>query len=92
MLEEKSLPKFHWTEVVRTAIYIQNRIGDKVSVHELYFGTKPNLRHLRVFSSIAYVHVPKEKRRKLDAKAEKFILVGYSDEQKAYKCYNPRIK
>ena len=36
--------------------------------------------------------VPQEKRRKLDAKAEKCILVGYSDEQKCYKCYNPRTK
>ena len=79
MLGEKSLPKFY-------------RIGDKVSAHELYFGTKPNLRHLRVFSSIAYVHVLKEKGRKLDAKAEKCIFVGYSDEQKGYKCYNPCTK
>ena len=53
------------------------RIGDKVSVHELYLGTKPNVQHLRVFGSIAYVHVPKEKQRQLDAKAEKCILVGY---------------
>ena len=83
MLEEKSLPKFYWAEAVRTTVFIQNRIGDKVSAHELYFGTKPNLRHLRV---------PKEKMRKLDAKAEKCILVGYSDEQKGYKCYNPRTK
>ena len=45
-----------------------------------------------MFGSIAYVHVPKEKRRKLDAKAEKCISVGYSDEQKGYKCYNPRTK
>ena len=29
---------------------------------------------------------------KLDAKAKKCILVGYSDEQKGYKCYNPRTK
>ena len=92
MLEEKSLPKFYWAEAVRTTVYIQNRIGDKVSVHELYFGTKTNLRHLRVFGSIAYVHVPKEKRRKLDAKAEKCILLGYSVEQKGYKCYNPHTK
>ena len=63
-----------------------------MSAHELYFGTKPNFRHLRVFGRIAYVHVPKEKRRKLDTKAEKCILVGYSDEQKGYKCYNPRTK
>ena len=38
------------------------------------------------------VDVPKEKWRKLDAKAEKCILVGYSDEQKGYKCYNLRTK
>ena len=71
---------------------IAKNLHDNVSAHELYFGTKPNLRHLRVFGSIAYVHVPREKRRKLDAKAEKCILVGYSDEQKGYKCYNPRTK
>ena len=40
MLEEKSLPKFYWAEAVRTAVYYQNRIGEKVSVHELYFGDK----------------------------------------------------
>ena len=55
MLEEKSLPKFYWAGAVRIAVYIQNRIGDKVSAYELYFGTKPNLPHLRVFGSIAYV-------------------------------------
>jgi transposase InsO family protein len=53
MLEEKSMPKSYWAEAVRTAVYIQNRIGDKVSPSEQYFGTKPNLRHLRVFGSIA---------------------------------------
>ena len=63
-----------------------------MSPHELYFGKKLNFAHLRVFSSIVYVHVPKEKRKKLDAKAEKCTLVGYSDEQKDYKCYNPRTK
>ena len=82
MLEEKSIPMFYWAEAVRTAVYIQNRIGEKMLTHEMYFGRKSNLRHLRVFGSIAYVHVPKEKRRKLDAKSEKCILVGYSDEQK----------
>jgi hypothetical protein len=92
MLEEKSLPRFYWAEAVRTAVYIQNRIGDRVSTHERYFGMKPDLRHLRVFGSVAYVHIPKEKRKKLDAKAEKCILVGYSDEQKGYKCYNPQTK
>ena len=47
---------------------------------------------LRVFGNIAYVHVPKEKQRKLDAKVEKCIVVGYSDEKKGYKCYDPKTK
>jgi hypothetical protein len=90
MLEEKSLPKFYSAKAVRTAVYIQNRIGDKVLAHERYFGMKPNLRHLRVFSSIAYVHIPKEKRKKLDAKAKKCILVCYSNEQRVISVITPR--
>ena len=52
-------------------VYIQNRIGEKVLADELYFGRTPNLRHLRLFGGIAYVHVPNEKRRKLDPMLEK---------------------
>ena len=91
MLEEKHMPKFYRPEAVRITVYLQNQTFAKggVSPHELYFGKKPNLGHLRVFDNIAYVHVPKEKRRKLDVKSEKCILVSYSDEQKGYKCYHP---
>jgi hypothetical protein len=35
-------------EAVTTSVYIQDRSRDKVSAHERYLGTKPNLRHLRV--------------------------------------------
>ena len=80
MLEEKNMPKFYWAEAIRTVVYIQNRIRDKVSAHELYFGRKLKLRHLRIFGSIAYVHVPDEKQTKLDPKSEKCILVNYSHE------------
>ena len=78
----RAMLKFYWTEAVQ--------IGEKMSAHELYFWWEPNLRHLRVFDNIAYVHVLDEKRRKLGLKSEKCILVSYSQEQKGYKCYNPR--
>ena len=42
-----------------------------------------------MFGCIAYVHVPDELRTKLDPKAEKCIFIGYSLEQKGYRCYNP---
>ena len=50
------------------------------------------MKHLWVYGSIAYVHVPDETGKKLDAKAKKCILVGYLHEQKGYNCYNPRTK
>ena len=55
---------------------------------EKFCGQKLDLGHLKVFGCIAYVHVPDELRTKLHPKAEKCVLIGYSLEQKGYKCYN----
>ncbi len=45
-----------------------------------------------MFGYIAYVHVPNEKRSKLDPKVKKCIFIGYSLEQKGYICFNPSIR
>ena len=47
---------------------------------------------IRIISSIAYVHIPDEKRQKLDPMSEKCILIGYTLEKKGYKCFNPSIR
>ena len=39
-----------------------------------------------------YIHIPKEKRTKLDPFERKGIFVGYSDTSKAYQIYFPRFK
>jgi hypothetical protein len=49
---------------------------------EKFIGKKPDVSHLIVFGCIAYVHVPNEKRSKLDPKAKKCIFIGSSLEQK----------
>jgi hypothetical protein len=56
---------------------------------EKFTGKKPDVSHLRMFGHIAHVHVPDEKRSKLDLKAEKCIFIGYSLKQKRYICLNP---
>jgi hypothetical protein len=92
MLNEKNLPNYFWAEVVATAVYIMNRTPT-AAVHgmtpeEKFTGKKSDVSHLRMFSCIAYVHVPDEKRSKLDPKAKKCIFIGYSLEQKGYRCFN----
>lgn len=56
---------------------------------EAWTKMKPSVGHLRVFGSDAYAHVPKEERRKLDSKAKKCIFVGYGNETKGYRLYDP---
>jgi len=92
MWNEKNLPNYFWAEAVATAIYIMNRTPT-VGVHgmtleEKFTGKKPDVSHLKVFGCIAYIHVPDEKRSKLDPKAKKCIFIGYSSEQKGYRCFN----
>jgi hypothetical protein len=53
---------------------------------EKFIGKKPDVSHFRVICCIAYVHVLNEKRSKLDPKVEKCIFIGYSLEQKGYRC------
>ena len=48
--------------------------------------------HFKTFGCIACVHIPNEKREKLDDKGEKCIFLGVSDQSKAYKPYNPSTK
>lgn len=45
--------------------------------------------HLRVFESIAYVHVPEQERSKLDAQSEMLIFIGGDKNSQGYKLFNP---
>lgn len=45
--------------------------------------------HLRNVWCVAYAQVSKAKRKKLDDCGEKCIFMGYNEESKAYKLYNP---
>lgn len=45
--------------------------------------------HPRIFGSPVYMHVPKEKRMKLDPLGKKGMFVGYSESSKGYIIYIP---
>ena len=66
-------------------------VRDKIP-QEAWSGKHHCVSHFRVFSCIAYAHVPKEVRSKLDNKSEKSISIGYNEQSKAYKLFNPISK
>lgn len=84
MLLAKNLPKILWAEAVNTAVLVLNHTGpgcvEEKSPYELFTGKSSNLKILHVFRIGCYVHIPKEQRKKLDAKGQRGILVGYSTE------------
>ncbi|OMO61385.1 Integrase, catalytic core [Corchorus capsularis] len=94
LLFEKQLPKKFWAEAVNTAVYLQNRLLTKAvegkTPYEALFGKKPSVSHLKVFGCICYVWIPEAKRSKLDEKVEVCIFVGYSNNVKGYRAFNPK--
>ncbi|KAL4387066.1 hypothetical protein GQ457_09G030440 [Hibiscus cannabinus] len=96
MAFEKHLPKLFWEEVVATAVYLLNRLATKVvdgkTPFEAWSGSKPSVKHLRVFGSICYSHISANMRSKLDERAWRGIFVGYSSQSKGYRIYNLESK
>ncbi|GAU50271.1 hypothetical protein TSUD_131240 [Trifolium subterraneum] len=93
MLASKHVPKNFWPDALKWATYVMNRspttsVKD-LSPEEAWSGVKPFVLHFRVFGCLAYVHVPKNQRKKLDNRSIKCVLLGLSDESKAYKLYDP---
>lgn len=96
MLTEKKLPRTFWPEAVNWTINILNRSPTlavrNMTPEEAWSGSKPSVEHFRVFGCLAHVHVPDSKRIKLDDKSMKCILLGVSEESKAYRLFNPVSK
>lgn len=92
LLYDAKLHKRFWSEAAGTAVYLKNRsIVSSLpkTPYELWHGSKPDLSHIRLFGSKVMVHIPKEKRLKWDKKATQHILVGYGEDVKGYRLYNP---
>lgn len=87
------IPRFLWEEVAKVVNYIQNRLPCRAlnmqTSQETFSGQRHNLSHLRVIGCIAFCHILQEKRTKLDYKAIPTIFLGYDENSKAYRCWNP---
>ena len=91
MLTDLDLLLSLWVEATCTIVYIQNKspraiLGEKTP-EEVFTSKKPAVDHMRIFGTLVYIHVPKEKRAKLEPSEQKGIFVGYNESSKAYRIY-----
>ena len=86
MLHDQDLPMHLWAEAARIVVYVQNRTPHRVlenkTPEEVFSKKKTEVKHLRIFGYLVYIHIPKEKRTKLYPSGKKGIFVGYSESSK----------
>jgi len=91
MMFDQDLPNSLWAEATSTAVYIQNRCPRAIlkerTPEEVFSGIKHEVGHLRIFGCFVYIHVPKEKKTKMEPLGKKGGFVGYSENSKAYRIY-----
>ena len=73
----------YWPELLDTVTYLKLRspatILQKRTPYEVLYGRPPKPDHLRRIGCVAWVHIPKELRGKMDEKAVKAKLLGYEE-------------
>lgn len=91
MLHTASMDLRYWGEAFLYVVHIRNvtytsALKDRVPDHAWY-DRKPDISHLRVFGSLAYVNIPKKLRGgKLEATSKKYRLLGWwAGETKGYR-------
>jgi hypothetical protein len=93
MIHDQDLPMCLWAEAAMATIYVQNRLSHSAlglkTQEEMFTGKKPEVSHLKIFGCPVFIHIPKEKRNKLEPSGKKGIFVGYYEVSKAFRIYIP---
>jgi hypothetical protein len=93
MIQSNGLSLLYWAEAINCANYIVNRTPTKalknITPEEAWTKVKPDVSHFRVFGSIAWAHIPDEKRKALQPKSDNFIFFGYCENVKGYILLQP---
>jgi hypothetical protein len=80
MIHDQDLPIHLWVEAARTTVYVQKKLSHNAlgfkTPEEMFSGKKPKVSHLKIFGCPVFVHIPKERRAKMDPSGKKGIFVG----------------
>jgi hypothetical protein len=91
MIHDQDLPMCLWAEATMAVVYVQNRLPHSAlglkTPEEMFTGKKPEVSHLKIFGCPVFIHIPKEKRNKMDPSGKKGIFVGYCEVSKAFRIY-----
>ena len=90
MLLESNLHKYLWTYSVMFTVYIRNRCFNArlgKTLYEVFTGRRPNVSSMYIFGSTCYAYV--QDKKKLDARSQKGIFVGYDRDSPSYLVYFP---
>ena len=90
MMSYSDLPKSFWGYALETAAYLLNMVPSKSvpkTPIELWTGSKPSLRHIRIWGCPA--HVLNKNATKLESRTEVRLFVGYPMGTKGYSFYSP---
>nr|GEW94772.1 ribonuclease H-like domain-containing protein [Tanacetum cinerariifolium] len=92
MLADSKLPTMFWTEAVRTACYVLNRVSvtrpHNKTPCALLTGNIPSVSHFKPFGCHVTILNTSDHLGKFDGKADEGYIVGYSTSNKAYRVYN----
>ena len=87
MLAHAKLSKTFWVEALTRTTYMIN-ISPSTPLdgdtQRVWTGKGVSYRHLKVFGCLAYVHVVKDKRGKLNTKTWPCIFLAYNDDEFGY--------
>jgi hypothetical protein len=89
------LPSSLWSYAYKCACYLVNRLSNtrcKTSPLELWSERTPTADTFYPFGARASVHVPGERRRKLNERGWTGYLVGYQDDERGWFFYNPETQ
>ena len=92
MAADCNLPKNLWTEAVSHATFLINRsptrANSRTTPEAKHSGKVPDISTLKIFGCLAYVHVPKDARKKLDSKTRACKFIGIDSNSKAFRLFN----
>ena len=83
-MDAKTLPPNFWSEAIKCASYIENRVPHKqldgITPFVSWSWNKPDVTHFRIFASRAWARIPTEKRKALQPQIQECLFFGYFED------------